>query len=796
MKKFVGISSILLLSSVLANTGVSLASAAETKEEAKVIDTTKSKKEKKSSSDDTSDSSTEEKDARDIASTSTTDSTEESSVVEEVDGTPMLQDPTKDLMDKITESAKEESSRDNKDKEINKADEKVKDEASRSLLRKSSRKLALDDWHWDFETISGKAVVVLKSLKNPKAEHVSVPSVYKNSLSGQLKPCYLSKDAFKGNKYIKSITFEKAIYQGPYSARLYDPRTNREVYDGSYLFSHMPKLTSVDFSGIDIRRITDFSYMFLEDKSLVNLTGLSTLDVSSGRKFVGMFQGCENLRQVDINHWDLSQAETLQSMFQNCKSLTDLSGLSLLDVRNVTDFSGMFRYCESIRQADLSRWHFNQRQSVNLNSMFQACRKLMEIRLANLPNRVNLNDICQGTPVVYAQLLFARDSYLASNVNGAFSLNDLGMPYIPLAIYSNSQSFLIHKEVSKDDLRYYTYRRNFAGDGRVLPFILVSGQGLFKNAPYVSEFDTSLSVHFKDEKICMLDGITNGYATNVNPIQQLSNPQKSIEDVIQKVKPYPTIQEQKDPIREDKSRFFNNYYKDETKGRLSGKDKVFKGAPAYLRNIFAKVTAQYVPVNPEMSPGHAIDSKNPNSKDWPENRMPQGNLGFCYQPDNLTTKTDVVLDDKDKSTPLVSGSQQNFHLGVRDFTNTPTPWSVNATLTWNTPILNDATITGKGGPIKKNMNNIDNKTNAPKPFNDGQLNPYDGKNVTSTIMSGFTLQNGKTIQLMKADGRQPQNFYDLTLGNLTLNTKDNGHISPKSYSGQIDWNLTTGPNGN
>ena len=45
MKKFVGISSILLLSSILGNTSVSLASAAETKE-AKVVDTTKSIDEK------------------------------------------------------------------------------------------------------------------------------------------------------------------------------------------------------------------------------------------------------------------------------------------------------------------------------------------------------------------------------------------------------------------------------------------------------------------------------------------------------------------------------------------------------------------------------------------------------------------------------------------------------------------------------------------------------------------------------------------------------------------------------
>lgn len=139
MKKFVGISSILLLSSVLANTGVSLASAAETKEEAKMVDTTKEKNEKKYSSDDSSDSSTEEKNARDIASTST----EESSAIEDVDGTAMLQDPTKDLLDKITESTKEENSEEKASKEDKEKEDKKSEEAKEDLKKLTEENLMM-----------------------------------------------------------------------------------------------------------------------------------------------------------------------------------------------------------------------------------------------------------------------------------------------------------------------------------------------------------------------------------------------------------------------------------------------------------------------------------------------------------------------------------------------------------------------------------------------------------------------------------------------------------------------------
>ena len=51
---------------------------------------------------------------------------------------------------------------------------------------------------------------------------------------------------------------------------------------------------------------------------------------------------------------------------------------------------------------------------------------------------------------------------------------------------------------------------------------------------------------------------------------------------------------------------------------------------------------------------------------------------------------------------------------------------------------------------------------------------------------------------MSSDGTQVQQFYDLNLGNLTLNLpKDNGFQSTKEAQnvGQINWNLTTAPNG-
>lgn len=44
------------------------------------------------------------------------------------------------------------------------------------------------------------------------------------------------------------------------------------------------------------------------------------------------------------------------------------------------------------------------------------------------------------------------------------------------------------------------------------------------------------SIYNHDEKICMLQGITNGFATNRNPMSQLSNLKATIQKVIGDVK--------------------------------------------------------------------------------------------------------------------------------------------------------------------------------------------------------------------------------------------------------------------
>lgn len=49
---------------------------------------------------------------------------------------------------------------------------------------------------------------------------------------------------------------------------------------------------------------------------------------------------------------------------------------------------------------------------------------------------------------------------------------------------------------------------------------------------------------------------------------------------------------------------------------------------------------------------------------------------------------------------------------------------------------------------------------------------------------------------MKLSRKQKQSFYDLNLGDLTLNVLSDGELQLKSCQEQMNWNLTTELNGN
>lgn len=92
-----------------------------------------------------------------------------------------------------------------------------------------------------------------------------------------------------------------------------------------------------------------------------------------------MFRDCSSLTSLDLSGWDISNIESLKSMFDGCSSLSNLKLPP--QIKNDVNLMTMFSGCSSLTTLDLSGW--DMAESSALQSMFDGCSSLTTIYLDN-----------------------------------------------------------------------------------------------------------------------------------------------------------------------------------------------------------------------------------------------------------------------------------------------------------------------------------------------------------------------------------------------------------------------------
>ena len=134
---------------------------------------------------------------------------------------------------------------------------------------------------------------------------------------------------------------------------------------------------------------TNAGAMFMLFKGLTNIT-FNLLDTSNLTVIAHMFEGCENLRELDASIFDTSKvASAMSYVFSGCKNLKKLD-LSSWDVSKTGSMYGMFSGCSSLTELDLSNW--NTSRVGSMNSMFSSCTKLEKLDLSSF-DMSNVKDV-------------------------------------------------------------------------------------------------------------------------------------------------------------------------------------------------------------------------------------------------------------------------------------------------------------------------------------------------------------------------------------------------------------------
>ena len=146
--------------------------------------------------------------------------------------------------------------------------------------------------------------------------------------------------------------------------------------DGTYA-----KVTLVHFDPSFVNARPQSTYYWCADMAnLDNITNSTYINTSAVKNMESMFQGCRSLTNLDLSHFNTSKVTTMAHMFDGCTQATVLN-VSNFDTSNVTDMEGMFQSCINLTSLDVSR--FNTANVTNMRKMFSGCWDLTGLDVSN-----------------------------------------------------------------------------------------------------------------------------------------------------------------------------------------------------------------------------------------------------------------------------------------------------------------------------------------------------------------------------------------------------------------------------
>ena len=94
-----------------------------------------------------------------------------------------------------------------------------------------------------------------------------------------------------------------------------------------------------------------------------------------------MFNGLENIREIDLSNFDASKVERMDSMFSNCINLEKIN-FGKINTSSVKLMNNSFSNCKKLTSIDVS--DLNTSSVITMKSMFSQCESLTSIDASNL----------------------------------------------------------------------------------------------------------------------------------------------------------------------------------------------------------------------------------------------------------------------------------------------------------------------------------------------------------------------------------------------------------------------------
>lgn len=193
------------------------------------------------------------------------------------------------------------------------------------------------------------------------------------------------------------------------------------------------KVKHLDLSSLRTHNVTDFSDMFYNCDSLIDLN-VDGFDTSNAEDFNGMFHGCNKLTQLNVKHFNVDSVLHMSYLFSGCRRLKviDLEGW---DYSQVIDANEMFGYCGKLERIIAN---FNFKMIKGMAFMFDCCTKLSEVDLTH-SDLSHVFDFgytffnCEGLKKIsFSQGVWQKAKYTLGMFGNCKALERLNLPDVDL----------------------------------------------------------------------------------------------------------------------------------------------------------------------------------------------------------------------------------------------------------------------------------------------------------------------------------------------------------------------------
>lgn len=193
------------------------------------------------------------------------------------------------------------------------------------------------------------------------------------------------------------------------------------------------KVKHLDLSSLRTHNVTDFSDMFYNCDSLIDLN-VDGFDTSNAEDFNGMFHGCHKLTQLNVKHFNVNSVLHMSYLFSGCRRLKviDLKGWDFSQIRDANE---MFGYCGKLEKI-IANFNFNMIKGMAF--MFDCCTKLSEVDLthSDLSHVFDFGYMffnCEGLKKIsFSQRVWQKAKYTLGMFGNCKALERLNLPDVDL----------------------------------------------------------------------------------------------------------------------------------------------------------------------------------------------------------------------------------------------------------------------------------------------------------------------------------------------------------------------------